>query len=115
MIELSTENQMRNNREIQKARIIKAYASDQVEVLTTETITPEQFEKSYPESDYERYSEAAVNKYADDFSKSEDVGDAEVQGTFNKSIEGLSKVTVAEDGKQAVAYVRKKDVEPEVE
>ena len=111
MIELSTEHQMRNNREMQKARIIKAYASDQVDALTSEAITSEQFEKSYPESDYERYSEAALNKYAEDFSKSEDVGDAEIQDTFNKSIEGLLKVVVSEDGKQAVAYVRKKEVE----
>ena len=74
-------------------------------------LTHEEFDTKYPKSEYEVYSEQAVNKFADDLKKSED---ADILEKGKKDISKLQKKTViGKDGKRHTVYVRQGEVKKE--
>lgn len=104
MIELGNQENIDNVREGKRNQITNNYTNAK-EVVA---LSKEDFEKAYPSESFERYSSASLNKFVNDFKKSED---GEDEAVLADNLKGLKKITVSDGELIADVFVRELEKE----
>ena len=99
MIQLGNQENIDQVRGDKRSQITNNYSNSK-EVVA---ISKEDFEKAYPSESFERYSSASLNKFVNDFKKSED---AEDEAVLSSNLKGLKKITVSDGELIADVFVR---------
>lgn len=102
MIHLSTQDGIRDFHKAQSGRIADNY--NRRDVLVEKAISIEEFVDQYPIEKYQIYSPSAINKFVNDFAKSENVDEELLDNNLSELEEVLIK---GEDGSSINVFVRK--------
>lgn len=99
MIHLGNQENIDQVRSNKRNQITNNYTNQKAVVA----LSKEDFEKAYPSDSFERYSSASLNKFVNDFKKSED---AEDEAVLANNLKGLKKITVSDGELIADVFVR---------
>lgn len=105
MIHLGNQEQIDSVRKAKRSQITAHYKNPAIE----KAISVDDFNKEYSEDKYDRWSQASMNKFVEDFKKSEDFDEESGADDLMKSFDGIIRVAVTDGKKVQNIFVREKD------
>ncbi len=110
MFQFHNNEAIKGHRENMQAKMLGSFKSEDklTKASLMKGLTLAEFDASFPDAQFEKYSQAAIEKFRDDLRKANENDLQKAEGAIDSAEAGLQVVVVQQGEAKKLVYVRKK-------